>query len=235
MERSPIRSRRSLRKQPSTSARTAGGSPRAGRSSRVDPSGRRPACRKRHPRGKVAFRTASRKHASERPHVAALVCHAALCLLGLMYAAVPRMSPAPVITSGDVTVGEFSRLGPLEVVAPVALARPKSRTFTCRLRSARCSTASGRGGRCLSRAPLRAPPHLPRDGERLVDWQRPLRDARGQRLAVDQLEDEKLVAVRLVEVVDSPDVRVVEGSRICASRRNLATRSPSRQSCREGP
>ncbi len=44
----------------------------------------------------------------------------------------------------------------------------------------------------------------------LVYRQRPLRDALGQRLAVDQLEDEKLVAVCFMEVVDGGDVRMVQ-------------------------
>ncbi len=51
---------------------------------------------------------------------------------------------------------------------------------------------------------------LARDAERLVDGKRPARDALGQRLAFDELQDERLGAARLLEAVDVRNVRMVE-------------------------
>ena len=51
---------------------------------------------------------------------------------GDRYAAVPRMTPTPVIIRGELKVGEFSRSIGAPFAASVALAKPKSRT------SARC-------------------------------------------------------------------------------------------------
>ena len=52
---------------------------------------------------------------------------------GLMYAAVPRMTPR-CVTAGDVNVGEFSRAPAANPAADVtgssAFASPKSNTFT---------------------------------------------------------------------------------------------------------
>ena len=46
-----------------------------------------------------------------------------------MYAAVPRITPARVI-AGDVMVGDIDWLGDTSRIGSIALARPKSRTFT---------------------------------------------------------------------------------------------------------
>jgi len=53
---------------------------------------------------------------------------------------------------------------------------------------------------------------LLRDREGLVERDRPLGDAVGQRRAFNQLEDEDLLAVGLLEPVDVANVGMVEGS-----------------------
>ena len=51
---------------------------------------------------------------------------------------------------------------------------------------------------------------LPRDRQRIVDGNRPLRDAIGERGPLDQLQHERLDAVRFFKAVDRGDVRMVE-------------------------
>ena len=51
---------------------------------------------------------------------------------------------------------------------------------------------------------------LGRDLQRLVERQRPLLEARGQRLAVEMRHDEVVRAVDVADVVDAADVRMVE-------------------------
>ena len=51
---------------------------------------------------------------------------------------------------------------------------------------------------------------LPRDLERLVDRQRSPRQPLRQRLAVDELQDQRLDAARLLEAVDRGDVRMIQ-------------------------
>ena len=51
---------------------------------------------------------------------------------------------------------------------------------------------------------------LPRDRQRLVERQRPARDAIGQRVALDQLQDERARARRCPRGRRSRDVRMVE-------------------------
>jgi hypothetical protein len=46
------------------------------------------------------------EHTAERPDVRSLVRRSPLRLLGLMYAAVPRIIPIPVIIAGVVIVGD---------------------------------------------------------------------------------------------------------------------------------
>jgi hypothetical protein len=53
--------------------------------------------------------------------------------------------------------------------------------------------------------------HLPRDGEHVLERERPPLEPLGEVLPGHQLEDEERLAVRLVEAVDRGDVRVVEG------------------------
>ena len=52
---------------------------------------------------------------------------------------------------------------------------------------------------------------LPGDRERLLDRQRTVRDSRGQGLALDQLEHERVRALALFEAVDGRDVRMIQG------------------------
>ena len=54
------------------------------------------------------------------------------------------------------------------------------------------------------------------DRQRLIDWNRPLRDAVGQRRSFDQLHDERLHAIRLLKAVDVRDVRMIQrGEDLC--------------------
>src|SRR6516162_4727296 len=52
---------------------------------------------------------------------------------------------------------------------------------------------------------------LPRDRQRLVEWNRPSRDPLVEVLAVDEFEHEELRAVGFIETVDRTNVRVIEG------------------------
>ena len=49
------------------------------------------------------------EHASKSPDVTAFVCGLPFACSGAMYAAVPRITPTPVIIAGDVIVGELRR------------------------------------------------------------------------------------------------------------------------------
>ena len=51
---------------------------------------------------------------------------------------------------------------------------------------------------------------LPRPAQRLLEWHGPARQPLGQRLALDQLENERRVAAALLEAVQHADVRVIE-------------------------
>ena len=51
---------------------------------------------------------------------------------------------------------------------------------------------------------------LPRDRQRLVHGHRPVREAIGQRWTLDQLQHERLHAVRFFKAVNCGDVRVIE-------------------------
>ena len=94
-----------------------------------------------------------------------------------------------------------------------ALASPKSSTLTCP-----AAVELHVGG-------LEVPVHDPllvrglegagdlaRDLERFVDGKRSASDPLGERLALDELENQRLAAVLLLEPVDRRDVRVVERS-----------------------
>ena len=52
---------------------------------------------------------------------------------------------------------------------------------------------------------------LPGDRQRLLDLQWTARDPRGQRLALDQLEHERVRALALFEAVDGRDLRMIQG------------------------
>ncbi len=60
-----------------------------------------------------------------------------------------------------------------------------------------------RGAQCLG--------DLSRDRERLLDRQGTVRDSRGQGLALDQLEHQRVRAIALFEAVDGRDVRMIQG------------------------
>jgi hypothetical protein len=50
------------------------------------------------------------------------------------------------------------------------------------------------------------------DRNRLVDGDRPSKKARGQILALDELDDQKVPAVRFLDLVDAGDVGMAERS-----------------------
>ena len=52
--------------------------------------------------------------------------------------------------------------------------------------------------------------NLTRDGQRLVQRNRPARDSVGERRPIDQLQHQRAHAARLFEAVDRGDVRVIE-------------------------
>ena len=70
------------------------------------------------------------EHAAERPDVGALVRRSPFACSGLMYAAVPRIIPTPVIIAGEVIVGEFAELTRCAELGFIAFANPKSSTLT---------------------------------------------------------------------------------------------------------
>ena len=51
---------------------------------------------------------------------------------------------------------------------------------------------------------------LPRDWQRLVDGNRPVHDAIGERRSLDQLQHDRLEVVRFFKAVNRTDVRMVE-------------------------
>ena len=60
---------------------------------------------------------------------------------GLMYAAVPRIMPTPVVIAGVVIVGDCDAFGDAAPAGSIAFANPKSSTFT--VPSARTFTFAG--------------------------------------------------------------------------------------------
>ena len=127
---------------------------------------------------------------------------------GDMYAAVPITTPARVAAA--VIVGECVASGE-DRSTVIAFARPKSRTLT--LPSGRSLTLAGFRSRwtipfsCAASsasAIWRAMPSASSIG------MRPARDALGERLALDELQDEGLRAAGLLEAVDVRNVRMVE-------------------------
>ena len=51
---------------------------------------------------------------------------------------------------------------------------------------------------------------LPRDGQRLTDRDVPPFEPIGERVAVDELEDERGRAIQVLDAVDGADVRVIQ-------------------------
>jgi len=114
-----------------------------------------------------------------------------------MYAAVPRMMPICVI-AGVVIVGDWDRslARALAESGASALARPKSSTFTV----PSGSQLDIRGLEIAVDDPLLVGRFerlrdLPRDRQRLVDGNRPVREAIGERRSLDQLQYERLQAI----------------------------------------
>ena len=107
-----------------------------------------------------------------------------------MYAAVPRITPSCVI-AGLVIVGDCDTVGDA-TVGSIAFASPKSSTFTVP------SVAHFDVGRfqiavddALLVRRFQSLGNLPRDRQRLVERDRALRDAVGQRRPLDQLQHQR--------------------------------------------
>ena len=119
-----------------------------------------------------------------------------------MYAGVPTIASAPTMLNAIVAASSAD-----VAATAAAFARPKSSSLT---------TPSGvilmfAGFRVAMHDPVvvrgREPVgDLSRDAERLVERNRPLLDALGQRRPLDELHDERLV----LDAVDRRDVRMIE-------------------------
>ena len=125
------------------------------------------------------------EHAAERPDVAALVGGPSLRLLGAHVRRGAEDHAHAGIIAGDVIVGELRRAlrpRPTTPADPIAFASPKSSTFTvpsgAHLDVRRLQIAMDDA--LLVRRFERVG-DLPRDGQRLVERDRPARDALGER------------------------------------------------------
>ena len=134
-----------------------------------------------------------------------------LACSGAMYAAVPRMTPAPVIIAGDVIVGDCDRSADRRV-AGHRLGEAEIQHFH---RPVWTQLDIGRLQIAMHDAVLvgrfeRLGRSAARSAERLVEWNRALRNAIGERLAFDELQNERPHAIGLFEAVDGGDVGVVQ-------------------------
>ena len=134
----------------------------------------------------------------------------------------PSSSRAPVIV-GDASASAAAPSG-----ASSAFASPKSSTFTVpslahldvrRLQIAMDDALLVRRFERLG--------DLPRDRQRLVERNRPVRDPIGERRPLDQLHHQRVQAAGVFEAVDLRDVRMIQRREHCASRLNRARRSGS--------
>ena len=131
---------------------------------------------------------------------------------GDIYAAVPSRTPTPVIMAGDVIVGEaVTSAGRPRLPACASFARPKSSTFTTP--SGVILMFEGFRSRWMipcSWAASRASADLTRDRQGLIQRNRTTRDPIGQRVALDQFEDERVGLTAVLEPINRADVRVVQ-------------------------
>jgi hypothetical protein len=133
------------------------------------------------------------EHAAERPDVGAFVHGLAARCSGVMYAAVPRISPAAVI-AGEVIVGELRTSFPPDPpdppdlpAEPIAFAKPKSSTLT--VPSSRTLMFAGLEITMDDAGFMRRFQrfgNLPRDRQRFVDRDRPARDPLGEIFTIHQ-------------------------------------------------
>ena len=129
---------------------------------------------------------------------------------GLMYAAVPRMTPICVI-AGVVIVGELVTPGLNADAGSSAFARPKSRTFT--VPSGRSLMFAGFRSRWMtpcSCAASSASEICPRDRQGFADRNRALRDAIRERGTLDEFEDKRMRRATVLEAVNRGDVRMIQ-------------------------
>ena len=131
---------------------------------------------------------------------------------GLMYAGVPRITPTPVISAGEVTVGDsvtaavpalvdIERLGEPEVENLHGAVSPDLDVRGLQITMNDALFVSGL--QCFS--------DLPRDGERFIDPDGAPRDPIRERGSVHELQHERAYAVGLFEAVNMRDVRMIEG------------------------
>ena len=128
-----------------------------------------------------------------------------------MYAAVPRITPTPVIIAGLVIVGDAVTLADAADAGSSALARPKSSTFTV----PSDSQLDVRGLQIAMDDPLlvrgfERVGDLLRDRQRLIERNRAARNALRQVVALDEFHHERWTPLRLFEPVDGGDVRMVQ-------------------------
>ena len=131
---------------------------------------------------------------------------------GLMYAAVPRICPTPVIIASVVIAGDWDNpTAPGAAGASANFARPKSSTFT--VPSGRTLMLAGFRSRWMtpfSCAASSASAICRAIAQRFLDGDRAFRNAVGQRGPVDQFQDQRAHAARFFEAVDGGDVGVVQ-------------------------
>jgi hypothetical protein len=119
--------------------------------------------------------------------------------------------PTPVIIAGEVMVGEFVRSCAAPLAASVAFARPKvEHLHVAIVRQPDVSGLQIAMDDPLLMRRVEGVGHLLRDRERLVERERAARQPVREGFAVDQFEDEELLAVRFVETVDRANVRMVQ-------------------------
>ena len=128
---------------------------------------------------------------------------------GLMYAAVPKITPIWVM-AGVVMVGDLDASA--EVPAgSIAFANPKSKTFT--VPSGLTLMFAGFRSRWMipcSWAASSASAIWLRDGQRLIERNRPARNPLGKRRSLDEFHYERADTVGFFETVDLRDVGMIQ-------------------------
>ena len=146
-----------------------------------------------------------------------------------MYAAVPSNTPTPVIIAGDVIVGDVGRVDTSRSHWFEGLRQSEIQHLHCAIRP----QLDVRGLQIAMDDALfvrrfQRFGNLPGDRQCLVERDRPLRDAVGERRAFDQLHHESADAVRPFEAIDLRDVGMIQrGERSSPRARSAPSRSGS--------
>ena len=148
---------------------------------------------------------------------------------GLMYAAVPRIIPTPVIMAGVVIVGDCDTLGDTTPAGSIAFASPKSK----HLHGAVGPHLDVRGLEIAMDDPLlvrrfEGLGNLLRDGQGFVDGDRAAGDPLRQVLALDEFHDESAARRSILRGRGcAAMLGWFSDASVCASRVNRASRSGS--------